>query len=252
MDRQSQAVNLHEISFSQAADLPIRTRTAIFPIGSNEQHGPHLPTGTDSIILDNVIQGVREKLGTDFPAFFLPLLPYGKSPEHLDFPGTISLQATTLIAILEDIVSSLAPHGVKKIILLNSHGGNTALLNSIAYDLRQSYKISVYNLNLWGEDFFDANTIEKIFPNLTYPEVHAASIETSLLQYLRPQLVTEIPFNEMPQKPFPSFPCGWSTPDISRNGVIGDISGSSEEAGKRLYELTVDKVVAKLKLMVEN
>lgn len=236
----SQVVSLQEISTTRAADLQIQNRIAILPIGSNEQHGPHLPTGTDSLILKHIVDGVRENLGQDFPAFFLPLLPYGKSPEHLDFTGTITLRATTLIAVLEDIVSSLTQHGVKKILFFNSHGGNSDLLSSITFDLRRAYGVSVYNLNLLGGDFFGPGVVESFFPGLQYPDVHAASLETSLVMYLDPALVKELPVRETHCKPFPQVSSGWMTSDISNNGVIGDLSGASAETGRKLYRYMVD------------
>lgn len=243
----NRVISLQEISTTQAASLDLPNRLAILPIGSNEQHGPHLPTGTDSLIMEHVVAGVREALGRDFPAFFMPLIPYGKSPEHLDFIGTINLRATTLIAVLQDVVSSLALHGIKKLVFLNSHGGNSDLLSSIAFDLRQEYQVEVYTLNLWGNDFFGPGVVESFFPGLQYPDVHAASIETSMLLYLTPERVAEVPVAETHCEPFPDVTSGWATRDLSNNGVIGDLSGASADAGEKVYRYTVETVAGWLK-----
>lgn len=246
MDKNEAALSLQEISTLTAKDLPLSSRIAIFPIGSNEQHGPHLPTGTDSIILEAVVRGVRQQLSPKDPFIFLPLMPYGKSPEHMDFSGTISFKAATLMAVLDDVVSSLHAHGVKKIVFLNSHGGNNHLLGALAFDFRYTYQVSAYCLNIWSHDFFTDKEMEEIVPGLTYPEVHAASTETSMLLYLCPELVGSIPREWNPKAEFPTISTGWATSDLSHDGIIGDPRQSSAERGKKLYEILVEKTVQKL------
>jgi len=251
MNKNESALALQEISTLAASELPLSSRIAVFPIGSNEQHGPHLPTGTDTIIIDAVVRGVRQRLTPQDPFIFLPLMPYGKSPEHMDFAGTISFKSATLMAVLDDVVSSLDAHGVKRIVFLNSHGGNNNLLGALAFDFRHQYQVSIYSLNIWSDDFFPAKEIEEIIPGLTYPEVHAASIETSMLLYLHPELVGPIPQDFNPKAEFPTISTGWSTTDLSHDGVIGDPRQSSAERGKLLYELLVEKTVNKLMEIVK-
>ncbi|MEM2914175.1 MAG: creatininase family protein, partial [Candidatus Bathyarchaeia archaeon] len=95
--------------------------TAILPIGSIEQHGPHLPLGTDWMIVEEIARKVAEKLGN---CYLLPAIPYGNSQEHLDFPGTVTLKPSTLAQVVRDIVMSLYLNGLKKIIIIQGHGGN--------------------------------------------------------------------------------------------------------------------------------
>lgn len=247
MNKHESALALQEISTLTAGELPLSSRIAILPIGSNEQHGPHLPTGTDTIIVDALVHGLRRRLTSQEPFIFLPLMPYGKSPEHMDFAGTISFKSATLMAVLEDVVSSLHAHGVKKIVFLNSHGGNNHLLGALAFDFRYQYQMHAYCLNIWSDDFFPADEIEAIIPNLAYPEVHAASIETSMLLYLNPELVGPIPQKFEPKTDFPAVSTGWATSDLSHDGIIGDPRQSSPERGKMLYELLVEKTAAKLR-----
>jgi creatinine amidohydrolase len=252
MTKNNAALSLQEISSTFAKELPLREKTVVFPIGSNEQHGPHLPMGTDTIILDAVVNGIRKRLSSSDPIVFAPAIPLGKSPEHLEFCGTISLRATTLIAIFEDIVSSMQKHGVKKIIFLNSHGGNTALLASLAFDLRYTYKMDIYSLNFWNNDLISADAMQQVFPHLSYPEIHAASMETSLMLYLRPELVGEIPQDFKPKMPFPDIAFGWATQDFSENGVIGDPRQSSTDHGEKLFQLLVEGATAKLKVIAQS
>ncbi len=240
------APSLQEISTVAATALPLKDKIVIFPIGSQEQHGPHLPMATDTIILDAIVKGVREKLGSNSPFVFLPSMPYGKSPEHMSFMGTVTFKAATLIAILEDIVGSMHTHGVRKMVFLNSHGGNTYLLNSFAHDLQYVYAMEIFCLNIWSRDFMGGSGISQVIQNVAYPEIHAASIETSLLLYLKPELVGDIPQGILPKAPFPSISSGWESKDLSDNGVIGDLKESSQENGEKLYHLLVKMAVSKL------
>lgn len=247
MKSHESALSLQEISTLTARELPLSDRVAVFPIGSNEQHGPHLPTGTDTIIIDAVVRGVRQRLTAQDPFIFLPLMPYGKSPEHMDFSGTISFKASTLMAVLDDVVSSLHAHGVKKIVFLNSHGGNNHLLGALSFDFRYAYQVSTYCLNIWSQDFITGQELDQIFPGLTYPEVHAASTETSLLLFLCPELVGPIPQDWKPKTEFPAISTGWATSDLSFDGIIGDPRQTSPERGKVLYELLVEKTISNLR-----
>ncbi len=245
------ALAFTDLTSDAVKNLPAEQYLVIWPIGALEQHGPHLPLGTDSLVLDAVVQQVRLRLGRDFKGLFLPELWYGKSPEHLAFPGTVSLRATTLIAIAEDLVASLAPHGFKNIVFLNGHGGNTPLLDAIGYDLNYSYGTKIYYANLWDGAFFN-DIIEKLFPTLAGTEVHAASIETSLLMYLAPETVGEIPHFDT----FVSFkdrlPASWVSHEFDTSGVIGDPSLASAEAGRQIMDYTVERVCDLLKRISEE
>ena len=144
-----------EISSSMAKQFADAGAMVVWPVAALEQHGPHLPLGTDALVLDAIIAGCREGLGKDFNGLFLPTLSYGKSPEHMNFAGTVSLRAETLLAMAVDVVSSLARHGFKDFVFFNGHGGNAALLQSYAFDLRDRFDVRVYNLDLWGGGFFN-------------------------------------------------------------------------------------------------
>jgi len=251
MNNISFAPSFQEISYTDAENLRLKDKIVVFPIGSNEQHGPHLPMGTDTYILDSVIQGVRKRLSPEEQFVFLPSLPYGKSPEHMDFCGTVTLKATTLIAILDDIVNSMHKHGVKKMVILNSHGGNTSLINSLAFDLRYSYDMQIFCLSLWSADFMGNSEINQVIHDVAYPEIHAASIETSLLMYLKPELVGDIPYGVLPKTSYPAFSTGWATQDLADNGVIGDLKECSFQNGEKLFKLLIEKALILLREITE-
>ena len=151
--------------------------TAIVPVGSIEQHGHHLPLGTDWIIADANAKALAKELN----AFVLPAMPFGNSREHMAFPGTITLRPSTLAAVLEDIVESLRHHGINKIVLLSSHGGNW-ILKPTARELNFKYPdISI----VWASGVVPERGDK---PPL---ECHAGKGETSAILHLRPELVKD-------------------------------------------------------------
>jgi creatinine amidohydrolase len=240
---------LAELTSPAVARLVPSDWLVVWPVASLEQHGPHLPLGTDAIVLDALVNRVRATLGSTRKALFLPMLQIGKSPEHLGFPGTISVRASTLIAIAEDVVSSCVSHGFRHFVFLNGHGGNTALLQGIAQDLRQQHDALVYSIDLWPA-VFTKDLIESTFPDLMAPEVHAASAETSMLLYLHPELVGNLPqlpegqavrAREVTEK-LGQVPWGWLSEDFGAAGVIGDPTWASAKAGERLLASAAMKI----------
>ena len=240
-----------EVSSSTAGEMAAADALAVWPVGALEQHGPHLPLGTDALVLDAIIAGCREELGEGFNGLFLPTLSYGKSPEHLNFAGTVSLRAETLLAVTDELVGSLARHGFQRYVFFNGHGGNASLLQSYAFDLRAKYDVEVFNLDLWGGGFFN-DMIAEYFPALMMKEVHAASVETALMQYLYPHLVGEVPAREE-KKESNGLRHGWLAEDFSPSGVIGDPSLATAEVGEKIYRDAVERASRMLgELAVKN
>ena len=226
------SLDLADLNWVNGKELAKKVKTAIIPIGATEQHGPHLPIGTDTYILQGIITALKAEIGPDYPVLFLPVLPFGKSPEHMDFFGTISLRSTTIISIMDDICSSLKRHGFKSVIFLNTHGGNLDLINAILYDVREKYDLFAYSLYPGGQNGWDGQGFtSKYFPDLTIPECHAGSVETSIIEFLHPELV-EKPQEYSQKMSLPELSFGWKTSDLSNNGVIGDPTFYSAEAGK--------------------
>ena len=110
---------------------------ALLPVGAIEQHGPHLPVSVDAAINAGVLSRALELVPDDLPLTVLPAAPYGKSDEHDDYPGTISLSDATLRALWTDIGMSVARAGVRKLVLFNSHGGQPHIMDVVARDLRR-------------------------------------------------------------------------------------------------------------------
>src|SRR5450432_1497587 len=109
---------------------------AVLPLAATEQHGPHLPVGTDIMIAQAYLARVRELLPDNIPATFLPLQPVGISTEHIDYPGTLTLPTQVALQSWMALGESVARAGVKKLVMVTSHGGNSAAMTLVAQDLR--------------------------------------------------------------------------------------------------------------------
>ena len=123
------------------AALDPRRLIAILPVGAIEQHGPHLPLSVDQAILDGIISATLPLISPECPAIFLPTLPVGKSNEHSAWPGTLTFSIQTLISMWMEIGDCVAAAGVRKLVLLNSHGGQISVMDIVARDLRMKHKM---------------------------------------------------------------------------------------------------------------
>ena len=135
-----------------------RVTTAIVPFGAVEQHGHHLPLGTDWLIADQMGRALAEALGED--VLLLPAMPFGNSREHMAFPGTITLRPATLAAVLEDIVESLRHHGIRTVIVFSAHGGNWILKPALRARRNNEESIEEFAANL-GEAFSEVHRVLK-------------------------------------------------------------------------------------------
>ena len=240
------------LSWPKFRDLDRDRTFLILPVSSTEQHGPHLPVGTDDYILQMFVSGLKDQeYEPDTNLLFMPRLNYGRSMEHMDFPGTVSLRPETLIAQIDDIVGCAAEHGFRHVILLNSHGGNTGILFGVAQAWQKKHGIHVYGIDLstlWPG-------IEAI-PELSHipvpREIHAGEIETSLMLYRYPELV-DMTKACTAMFELPGWQTGWSTSDFTSDGVMGDAKAATPEKGKLLYDFMTEKAAAVLReLMASN
>lgn len=226
----------------------------MLPTSATEQHGPHLPVGTDAIILSTLIDKIIE-VG-EFEKgnlIFAPQLPIGKSNEHMGFAGTITFSAQTYYSLLHDIAKSIAASGFKKLVLFNSHGGNTDMCNLISRDLRIDLGLQVYVIDWWFTDFWQ-DGLKDIKQSGTYGVFHACELETSLMLEARPETVhMELAVDEDPADYFkgedkyvtvfgPVNP-GWKTSDVTKSGVIGAPTFATLEKGQKLFDYACKKLL---------
>lgn len=228
-------------------------KVVVVPIGSLEQHGHHLPMLTDSMIGAEIARRAETELGD--LALFTPMLWVGASDHHLGFPGTISLNNDVYVSVLVNILESLIAAGYRKILLLNSHGGN------ILPGRMAMYKVQLKHLDkteLWislATWFVIAAEQIAAIPELEQKAVtHACELETSMILHLRPELVdlkaacgTNIPFDSqfyVPDFGAPSrVDVARSFAQLSVTGAFGHPEVSTPEKGRTLFDTAVGEVV---------
>ena len=171
-----------------AASQNIAQAVAVLPVAATEQHGPHLPVSVDTTLVNGVVDASLPHLPADLPILFLPTQQIGKSNEHVRFPGTLTLSAQTIINLWMDIGSSVARSGIKKLVLLNSHGGQASIMDIVARDLRTEHDLIVYSTNWYNLPLGDA--VMELFPAEEHRfGIHAGDMETSMMLALREKYV---------------------------------------------------------------
>src|SRR4030088_1149469 len=150
---------------------------AVLPLAGTEQHGPHLPVGTDVMIAEAYLARVRELLPDNIPATFLPIQPVGISTEHIDYPGTLTLPTDVALKTWTALGMSVARAGIRKLVMVTSHGGNSAAMNLVAQDLRAHHGLLVVT-TAWSrfgppEGLFSADELRH--------GIHGGAVETSIM-----------------------------------------------------------------------
>jgi creatinine amidohydrolase len=217
---------------------------ALLPVAAIEQHGPHLPLGTDALINDGIVRGALERLPPRPALLVLPTLSIGASLEHQSFAGTVSVAADQLSAVWLDVGRSVARAGIRKLVLFNTHGGQKALLDSVALRLRAELKMLVVRAT-----YFSFGTPPGLFDaQETVHDIHGGEVETSLLLHLRPDLVRRdalADFKGLPhelaarhsllgaEKP---VGIGWLSEDLHAAGVCGNAARADAERGAKLLD----------------
>lgn len=237
-------VKLAEISWSDAGELFKKVDVAILPVGSTEQHGPHNPLGTDHLVAMALSGAVGEKTGVPV----LPVVAVGVSEHHRQFPGSLWVSPGVFRDYVKSVALAAASHGVKKILIVNGHGGNTAALMEVAGDLRREHNIFAAVLMAFPPAMMGAGS------------GHAGAGETSVNLYFHGHLVkmeravdTEQKsklgplkvegFNRIGPAQF-----AWDTIDLTETGVLGSAgetivsTTASVEKGRELMEPFIEEV----------
>jgi creatinine amidohydrolase len=218
---------------------------ALLPVGAIEQHGPHLPVAVDACINAGIVARALELVPADLPVTVLPLLPVGKSDEHLAFPGTLTLAAETLARLWTEIGESVARAGVRKLVLFNSHGGQPQVMEIVARDLRVRLGMMVV-----AYSWYAAGVPAGLFPDDEVRHgIHAGAIETSIMLHLRPDLVQMDQAADfaplMRQMAADGYrllsPTGpgklaWQAQDLHPSGAAGDARNADAERGRALVD----------------
>ena len=232
--------------FAQLAASPsIAQAVAVLPVAATEQHGPHLPVSVDTALVDGVVNAALPHLPADLPVLFLPTQPIGKSNEHIRFPGTLTLSAQTVISLWMDIGASVARSGIKKLVLLNSHGGQASIMDIVARDLRTEHDLIVYSANWYNLPLGDA--VMGLFPAHEHRfGIHAGDIETSMMLALREKYVDMAQaqnFHSTSQDRAAQYPVlgngssaklGWQMQDYNAMGAAGNAAAATAAKGQAL------------------
>jgi creatinine amidohydrolase len=227
----------------------------ILPLGSVEQHGRHMPLGTDTILAYAVAQAAAAKLAGRVAV--LPSPWYGFSAHHMRFAGSISLRPETLMAIAEDVVASLVQHRFKRIVLVNGHGGNGGVVDVLASVLGKKH---YGKARIAGLTYFQLAraAIAKLRQSETGGMGHACEFETAMLMHLRPDLVAikeaQVTYPDPGSAFLSTDLLGGSAvrtyldfADLSPSGTLGDPALATPEKGARFFAAVTDELAAFLK-----
>jgi len=219
-------------------------RLAVIPTGSTEQHGPHMTFETDTALA----VAFAERLADRFPGKVLvaPPIPVGLSSHHLRFPGSMTLQPETFLAVGRDMVVSLAGHGIRKFLFLNGHGGNRAVLTTLCTKLRTELDVEACTCTWFP-------LVNDLIARRVGPQrVHACEIEASAGLFLTPRIVRREALTAGTTKPDPyphthprdpwsvELPYRWD--ELTGNGAFGDASKATREIGEELCSTALDRL----------
>ena len=220
---------------------------AVLPLGATEQHGPHLPFETDTIIAEGVAARVIEHAPATLPFTVLPAEPVGYSIEHMDVPGTKTLAFDEAVTRWIGIGEALHTQGFRKFVMLNAHGGNSPLMTVVATELR--VRLAMLAVATSWTRFLPAGMVsadEKAYG------IHGGEIETAVMLALRPDLVTMENASDFPSaqehhtrdfrrlRAYGPHAYGWKMSDLNPDGAAGNAAAATAELGERLLDTAAE------------
>jgi creatinine amidohydrolase len=241
----SRSRHLADLRAPQIATELSEQSILVQPLGAIEQHGPHLPLSTDAVIAERVADAAVARVGTSLGAWMLPPLAYTKSNEHAWSPGTIWLSATTLLAVLDDIGRCVAATPARKLVFLNGHGGNSALVAVADREIRLHHGLMTFlaHPSMPPEPGGESGAGELGMG------IHGGTDETSLMLHLAPDLVDmsaatrnvpeRLAGNEHDRFGGP-VGFGWLSNDFGPDGHVGDPTTATAERGRALFDGAVE------------
>ncbi len=231
---------------------PVSTRTiALLPLGAHEQHGPHLPFETDALIAAGLVARLKNALPGSLSIEFLPVEAVGYSVEHMDVAGTRTLAFDEAIRRWIGIGESLSQRGLSKLVLLNAHGGNAPLMTIVATELRVRCNMLAVATS-WTRFGLPDGLIS---PDEKALDIHGGFIETSVMLALHPELVdmekagnfssnqSHFADSYKHLRAYGPHAFGWKMTDLNKEGVAGDASRATAQAGEKIIAHTLKGIV---------
>ncbi|HRL99784.1 MAG TPA: creatininase family protein [Acidovorax sp.] len=227
---------------------------AVLPVAAIEQHGPHLPLSVDATLLQGVIDAALPQLPADLPVLFLPPQNVGLSPEHIRFPGTLTLSPATVIALWTEIGECVARAGIQKLLLLNGHGGNVAAMDIVARELRQRCGLLVYSASWFSLPLPDAVAGQFSAEEHRFG-IHGGEIETSMMLHLAPATVRMEHARDWRSSSQDraeryrllgngkSAKMGWAMQDYHPAGAVGNAAAATADRGRAVVQAAAEALV---------
>ncbi len=232
------------------------TTVVLLPVSAIEQHGPHLPLGTDWFINEAILQRAIDHISVPARVLILPSQAVGHSGEHIAFAGTLSHEAETLIAAWTEIGADVARTGLRKLVIFNSHGGQSHVVDIVAGRLRRAHGMLVIRTNS-----FRLGPPPGLFDEWEAAHgIHGGAIETSMMLHLRPELVEMekaarfVPYSEHMERQMAIVRAdrpvgfGWQSEDLHAAGAAGDAAAADAEKGR----IAIHDMAKKLALVIDD
>lgn len=244
----TQARRWHDLGWCDFAALP-GDAVAVMPVAAIEQHGPHLPVSVDATINAGVLDHALQLVPPETTVLALPMQSVGLSVEHVRFPGTLTLSAETLLAVLGEIGRSVRRAGLRRLVFLNSHGGQPQVIDLVARRLRADglFAVNCHWSRLGLPDSVRLDSIEQRHG------IHGGLVETSLMLHLRPDLVRmdraadfrsawiEQEATSTVLTPEGRIGFGWETQDLNPAGALGDARAATADLGRRILDHAAER-----------
>ena len=244
-----------EMSWRDFAAADMSKVIAVLPVAAIEQHGPHLPVGVDTFINEGYLARAIARAPADLPVLFLPLQAIGKSNEHIEYPGTLTFSMETVTRAWTEIGDSVARTGCRKLIFMNSHGGNVAVLTAVARDLRVRHGMLAVQAGWHALGYPDGMFSARERAH----GIHGGDAETSLMLAFRPKTVHMdqardfVSAAEAIEQDFKRLrvtqplSIGWMANDLNALGAVGDAANATAEIGEACAEAGVEAFIELLR-----
>ena len=254
-------VSALDFDAAQRSGLAAQT-VAVLPVAATEQHGPHLPLSVDAVLLQGVIDAALPLLPVEQPLLLLPPQNIGLSTEHRAYAGTLSLSPATLLALWTELGACVARAGIKKLLLLNGHGGQVSAMDIVARELRQRSGLLVYSAS-WFSLPLPQEVSERFSAEEHRFGIHAGEIETSMMLHLAPGAVRmehARHFHSTSQDRAARYPLlgngksaklAWAMQDYHPAGAVGNAAAATPENGRAVVQAAAAQLAVLLQELHE-